>query len=256
MSSSPQNCHHSSRLACGFTDCCSSPICHNVTINSNSCPREKQSNVTVTVIRYKTSGCFVSGDDPYLNWNQCPPTLSYLIDDPQSCCMNETSQCTSCSQVESNQSWFLILDAGSEVSPSSPVNSPSASSNTTDTSGEANLTSTTKISATPTSSTAQIAATQNSVSDSQSTTTPVGRPVSSDSRSSNTAAVAGGVTGGIVALALLLAILVVYCRRRITGPLKNADQRKISTWGSGEAHPIQAGDAELQEIKQGRSPSN
>lgn len=72
---------------------------------------------------------------------------------------------------------------------------------------------------------------------------------------SNTAAVAGGVAGGVVGLALLFALLAICCRRRSTKPVQGADEGRSPTWGSREVRAIKPGDAELEEIKQGPSPS-
>ena len=88
------------------------------------------------------------------------------------------------------------------------------------------------------------------------TRTLVGQTVSQTTKSSNTAAVAGGIAGGIVGLALLLAVLAICYRQRITRLLKGTDQGKLATWGSGQARATGAGGRELEEIKQGPSPSN
>ena len=72
---------------------------------------------------------------------------------------------------------------------------------------------------------------------------------------SNTTAIAGGVAGGIVGLALLVALLTICCRRRTTGPQTHMDEGNSPTWGQGNARSSQPGDAEQEEIKQGPSLS-
>lgn len=72
---------------------------------------------------------------------------------------------------------------------------------------------------------------------------------------SNTAAIAGGVVGGVVGLALLLALLTIHRRWRPTRPLQDVGEGGSPTWGSGNARSLQSGEAELEEMKQGPSPS-
>ncbi|KAF6228570.1 hypothetical protein HO173_011873 [Letharia columbiana] len=73
---------------------------------------------------------------------------------------------------------------------------------------------------------------------------------------SNTAAIAGGVVGGIVGLALLLALLTIHRRWRTTRPLQDVGEGRSPTWGSGNARSLQSGEAELEEMKQGPSPTS
>ncbi|KAF6219475.1 hypothetical protein HO133_003942 [Letharia lupina] len=73
---------------------------------------------------------------------------------------------------------------------------------------------------------------------------------------SNTAAIAGGVVGGIVGLALLLALLTIHRRWRTTRRLQDMGEGRSPTWGSGNARSLQPGEAELEEMKQGPSPTS
>ena len=63
----------------------------------------------------------------------------------------------------------------------------------------------------------------------------------------NTAAIAGGVIGGVVGLALLVAVLALCCRRRTIRPQQRMDEGRSPTWSSGQIR-------ELDEMKQGQSP--
>lgn len=76
------------------------------------------------------------------------------------------------------------------------------------------------------------------------------RPVPTPS----TATIAGGVTGGVVGLALLVALLAICCRRRTTRQQQHTNEEKSPTWSSGRSRVIQPDAAELDEIKQGQSP--
>lgn len=86
----------------------------------------------------------------------------------------------------------------------------------------------------------------------EATSTPVSE---STSTSPNTAAIAGGVVGGIAGLALLVGLLVLYRRRRKTKTEDGIDNESFSAWNSGQPHSMQPGSAELNEIKQGPSTS-
>ena len=72
---------------------------------------------------------------------------------------------------------------------------------------------------------------------------------------SNTAAIAGGVVGGIVVLGCLLALLAIYGRRRIARPMQDIDDRRYPALGTGSVRALQPDNAELEEMKQGPSPS-
>ncbi len=72
---------------------------------------------------------------------------------------------------------------------------------------------------------------------------------------SNTAAIAGGVVGGIVGLGCLLALLAIYRRRRIARPIQGIDDGRYPALGTGSVRALQPDNAELEEMKQGPSPS-
>ena len=249
-------------IACGFRDCCSSQICISGTNAHNGCSNQQSVNVNVTYWRIE-SDC-----DGYHGWNQCPidpSAKAQFLDYPQGCCKNETRPCPNCPQGLSIYPLLLSWETDTQTPPATsvpyiataPTVRPTLSSaaNTAGQFGGVDSGSSPPSYPPPTSFTAQSFTSPASGLGSSSTRTPVGLPVSKHTKASNTASVAGGVTGGIVAIALLLAIFVIYHRWRTTGPLRNRDQKKFSIWGSGQARPIDAGAAELQEIKQGPSPS-
>ena len=72
---------------------------------------------------------------------------------------------------------------------------------------------------------------------------------------SNVAAIAGGVIGGIVGLALVVGLLVICCRRRNTGPQHNINGGRYPAWDSGQPRSTQLDNAELGEMKQAASSS-
>lgn len=71
---------------------------------------------------------------------------------------------------------------------------------------------------------------------------------------SNSTAIAGGVAGGIVGLALLVGLLAICCRRRNVR-LQRTVEGRSSALGSGQTRSLQADSAELEEMKQGPIPS-
>lgn len=71
---------------------------------------------------------------------------------------------------------------------------------------------------------------------------------------SNSTAIAGGVAGGIVGLALLVGLLAICCRRRTARPQQTVEGRS-SVLGSGQPRSLQTDSAELEEMKQGPTPS-
>lgn len=107
--------------------------------------------------------------------------------------------------------------------------------------------------------TAQGSATSTSVSGSVPAATPAGQSAfhtATPAPKSNNGAIAGGVVGGVAGLALLVAVLAIYCRRRTSRPLQDMDEGRSATRDSGVARSSQPNiDAELEEIKQGHSPS-
>ena len=255
MKSFSEHCQPPSKfLACGYKECCSSNICNNGT--SNSCRRDDSTSSSATVnFTYYDSNCQEAYDDH--EWGACPiAVLSLpfnLIGPSNGCCKNETLRCTNCSQTDSNQSYLLDGATRAEVpsttifpppSIESPVGSLSVSGKATDTPGGLD------------SGSAQATAISTSLLPIATTASKPVPPTYKPATKTNTAAVAGGIAGGIIGLALLLAVLAICYRRRPTRPLKLMDQRKLPTWGSGQARAIGADGGELEEIKQGPSPSN
>lgn len=84
------------------------------------------------------------------------------------------------------------------------------------------------------------------------TETPAPKTINPSASKSNATAIAGGVAGGIVGLALLVGLLAICCRRRNTRPL---DEGRSLAWGSGPPYSTQPDNAELEVMKQGASSS-
>lgn len=84
------------------------------------------------------------------------------------------------------------------------------------------------------------------------TETPAPKITNPLATKSNATAIAGGVAGGIVGLALLVGLLAICCRRRNTRPL---DEGRSLAWGSGPPYSTQPDNAELEVMKQGASSS-
>lgn len=84
------------------------------------------------------------------------------------------------------------------------------------------------------------------------TETPAPKTTIPPATKSHATAIAGGVAGGIVGLALLVGLLAICCRRRNTRPL---DERRSLAWGSGPPYSTQPDNAELEVMKQGASSS-
>lgn len=84
------------------------------------------------------------------------------------------------------------------------------------------------------------------------TETPAPKTTNPTALKSNATAIAGGVTGGIIGLALLIGLLAICCRRRNTRPL---DEGRSLAWGSGPPYSTQPDNAELEVMKQGASSS-
>lgn len=205
---------------------------------------------------------------PYYNqfsedWNasslkiECQVYTPFLVCDKlwasyNDCCNSDSHKCV-CPQGEApSQSVSFYLSTESK-----PQSAATTSPHVIESSG---LSSTTTSTAGPFG--AQIPPARPSVLSSARLATPLATPTGrqdlQNSRAApkaNTAAVAGGIAGGIIGLALLLAVLAICYRRRPTRPLKNTDQGKLPRWGAGQARAIGAGGGELEEIKQGPSPS-
>ena len=174
---------------------------------------------------------------------------------PNTCCKNDTSECGSgCPQQ--NLTWSLILEIEADYpSADDQPPLPSFSSSTSNPAsintlyvpeGAAQQASTTQES--PVSS-SMPTGTSTTIFESQSalhtaTSTP----------ETNTAAIAGGVVGGAVGLALLVGLLAICCRRR-TSNARHLDEVRSPAWGMGQNRSIHPNDAELDEMKQGASPS-
>ena len=169
------------------------------------------------------------------------------------CCESESHSCPpGCPPKIPTENHYPLLRS-TETNPQSATSSPASPS----TSSRAMQSSGTTTSTTDPLRAPNPAA-RTSVSSSGQLATPTSPQVLQNNRAapkSNTAAVAGGIAGGIIGLALLLTVLAICSRRRTTRTLRGTDQGKLPVWGSGQARTIGAGGGELEEIKQGPSPS-
>ena len=247
-----------------LVQCCAAQSCNNTEIHSCLYKYPKPETKYPVNLENVTSP---AGNDTYCGtngeWGPCEMAWFF---DLTGCCKSEGDGYTSEGYFQVPATDTESLSASLAMHPFSvlpldphggPIKTP----------GETNSGLSASNSASPTLPAAQnsvtltLSVSQNSVASTSGlgnlpTRTPVGQPLSQNSKSSNTAAVAGGIAGGIVGLALLLAVLAICYRRRPTQLLKNTDQGKLSTWVSGQARAIGSGGRELEEIKQGPSPSN
>ena len=170
------------------------------------------------------------------------------------CCKNGTSECASgCSRENFTQSCFeidpdkLLLPVDLETLQPSPLSdSKTTSTDTLYGSGIAVQQVSTNQDSSSSSPTPTRVSTANSESQSAlhtDTSTP----------GANTAAIAGGVAGGVVGLALLVGLLAICCRSRIS-KARQLDERRSPTWDIGQNYSVHPNDAELEEMKQGASP--
>ena len=81
---------------------------------------------------------------------------------------------------------------------------------------------------------------------------PLALQTSPSPSKTNTAAIAGGVTGGVVGAALLIGMLAIYCRRRITQSRPRMNEAGLFPWSLGK--PRQQDGVKLEETKQEPSP--
>ena len=71
----------------------------------------------------------------------------------------------------------------------------------------------------------------------------------------NTAAIAGGVVGGVVGVALLVGLIAIICRHRINKSRQRMDESNSTGWGPGQGRSRDFENAELDEMKNGPSSS-
>lgn len=158
---------------------------------------------------------------------------------------------------------FLSVIGLSAPSTASPR--PSSSSSSSSSSSPTNIgfdEETPVYSSAPTATTAGHSALLTGTPASKSTNTPASitadtfhsTSTNTTNPKSNSTAIAGGVTGGIVGLALLVGLLAICCRRRNARPQHTVEGRS-SALGSGQPRSLQADSAELEEMKQGPTPS-
>ncbi len=259
MSPTSPDCPENFQLfACaGFIGCSTTKTCYSHHDDRDDSPDTYCFNTT-----YSYEGKYYADS----NHTRCDNPISPIV----GCCKNGTNNCAhSCPPENLTQSFLSVIpDAIVDHSSSyaqtdlytiwfyelSPTFTPEvyvpgeASTPTVDTlAGEPQMTSTTQglAPSTSVSSTTEPAATggQSALQTAQ------------PGPKSNTAAIAGGVAGGCVGLALLVGILVICCRRRITKPRQHMNEARSPTWALGKAPSRTRNDSELEEMKQGPSPS-
>ena len=168
---------------------------------------------------------------------------------PKGSCKNDT-----CPQGNLNLSFILEIEAyyPSADDQPPPPSSSSSESNPSSTNtlyvpgGAAQQASTTQespfSSSMPTGMSTAIFETQSAL------------PTATSAPEKHTAAIAGGVVGGVVGLALLVGLIAICCHRR-TDKARRLDEVNSPAWGMGQNRSIHPNDAELEEMKQGASPS-
>lgn len=178
-------------------------------------------------------------------WHACPnaTTLPFMV-----CCKSDPLS-QGCPREESNQA--LIINGRIVTSSLVLVSEPSRSSTAfpwSPPSTSASFhTSTSVLSNTP-----AVDVTGQSALRTEIAATRI--PYASASKS-NPTAIAGGVTGGIVGLALLVGLLVICCRRRHIRPQHDMNEGGSLASGSVLPDSTQLDHAELEAMKQGASSS-
>lgn len=246
FSSSSPPCPSGGRFyACPtFLGCCAIETC---SIDLDRCPTDELKPASFNAT-YSGSGKCHTG-----SWMACQnTTLSFM-----GCCKSDNHCASGCPPGDltpghlSDQHILVPLSSATATSitnPERPYALFTMPTDTPDASGET----------VPGTSTAQGFATSASVPDSVPAAITTGQSGLQTAKSvprSNTAAIAGGVVGGIVGLAFLVALLAIYCRRRFTRPPQDIDDGRTSTLGTGNVRALRPNNAELEEIKQGPSPS-
>ena len=170
------------------------------------------------------------------------------------CCKIETSKCAfGCPQSNLSTSFVnfdLVVDAESQSVQSQTITATTLTlelAHTPKVLGGAVQ----QVSATQDSSSSSSIPTSVSTAIYESQSAP---PRATSTPETNSAAIAGGVAGGIVGLALLVGILAI-CYRRQTSRVRHVDEGRSPSWALGHGHSIHPNDAALEQIKQGASPS-
>ena len=237
----------------GFSGCCTNKLCN----GDGHCPTENFQPASVNISDTRKIYCRAG-----INLEKCNQSAPSL----RGCCNSGGNACSDrCPQGDLTQGFLhydLIAVIAIPSAQAPPISQGSSlfgplptSTNTADApswgGGSVQGAPTAQGSSSPTSvsSKVQAAATASQLPSQSPTQTAI--PVSK----TNTPAIAGGVVGGIVGLALLIGLLFICCRRRTTKPGQQIEKGSSPTWSSEQARSIETDDAELEEMKQGPSPS-
>ena len=230
-----------------FVRCCNTPLCNDAADGvdgTNGCPDKDLKPASFTEYHDDdvTQGCHQGS-----LWYTCPDAIPLPF---LGCCKH--NPCSHGCPKEDFTQAFLMYDPKSTDQGVAfiPLSTNEASNSSTTSSVSPSSTNTsfdTSTSAHSSVLTADVAG-QSALH----TETPAPKTTDTPAPKSNATAIAGGVAGGIVGLALLVGLLAICCRRRNTRPL---DEGRSLARGSGPPDSTQPDNAELEFMKQGASSS-
>ena len=220
-------------LTGGFVGCCKIPECSN---SMDGCSNTDLQPASIADF---------DGEDLAKVCHACPNAtflqsmLHYKTDSCSKGCMRKN---LTLAIVAYDSNDICISSSASVASLSSTASTSSPSST-----GTSLYTSTSVFSNTPAVDVASQSALRTGIATSKAAYAPAPK--------SNPTAIAGGVAGGIVGLALLVGLFTICCRRRHTIPQHDVDEGRSLALGSAQPNSTQPDNAELVGMKQGASSS-
>ena len=232
-----------------FIGCCMTQTCNKLDRCSDDSLRPASFNVSYS----KKGHCNADS-----NWIECEHTLHSFM----GCCKSNINPCLyGCPQGDLTPARLSFNQdiAGDFLSTAGPLipytGSPTSIKTPDVPEGIVPATSTAQGSATSSSIPTSVPTVNQAANTAENTAGQSPLQTAKSAPRSNTAAIAGGVVGGIVGLGCLLALLAIYCRRRIARPIQGIDDGRYPASGTGSVRALQPDNAELEELKQGPSPS-
>lgn len=231
---SPQCPHHAHFYDCNtYIGCSSTDLCNGDYDCSTDCLKPANFNTT-----YSVEGVYHAGGNETLRENTTPPSPSCHGCPHRDLHSSLVSRIMSDIQSTGAQStsYTIIISMPSPLSANTADVQGEEVQGTSSAQGPASMTSV------PSAVTAAAKTTQSAIQ------------TATESQKSNTAAIEGGVAGGIIGLALLIGLLAICCHRRMK-PRQLMDKGRSPPWSLGLARSLQPVNADLEEMKQGSSQS-